>query len=149
MDPAKHRFILSAYGAKAAAITALAKDLPGLIILPSIPQAELKFIDVHLATLMPHWDHVCVPSKAVSSICQQAALLFCGSKENDNAHLLNEASWQIDPNLPIAAQVADFFKTLDQDSLIQKKMAAQHASEKLHVMKVAAFKQIAQFVAKH
>ena len=149
MDPAKHRFILSAYGAKAAAITALAKDLPGLIILPSIPQAELKFIDVHLATLMPHWDHVCVPSKAVSSICQQAALLFCGSKENDNAHLLHEASWQIDPRLPIAAQVADFFKALDQDSLAQKKLAAQHASEKLHVMKVAAFKQIAQFVAKH
>ena len=149
MDPAKHRFILSAYGTKAATITELAKELPGVITLPSIPQAQLKFIDIHLATLMPHWDHVCVPSKAVSSICQQAALLFCGSKENDNAYLLNEASWQIDPHLPIAGQVADFFKKLDQYGLAQKKMAAQHASEKLQIMKLAAFKQIEQFVVKH
>ena len=149
MDPTKHRFILSCYGAKAAAILDLAKDLPQVIVLPSIPQAQLQYIDVHLATLMPHWDHVCVPSKAVSSICQQAALLFCGSTTNDNAHLLQEASWQINPNLPMDAQVAQFFKALDQHSLAQKKQSAQKISQALHNMKRDAFDEIAQFVKSH
>jgi len=149
MDPAKHRFILSVYGAKAAAITQLAKDFPGVIMLPSIPQAQLQFIDVHLATLMPHWDHVCVPSKAVSSICQNAALIFCGSTENDNAHLLSKATWQIDPSLPIAPQVHDFFNQLDKSSLAQKKLAARSMGQELQAMKAFAFSQIHQFIARH
>ena len=151
MDPSKHRFILSVYGSKAADILKLAQNRPEVIILPSIPQAQLKFIDVHLATLMPHWDHVCVPSKAVSSTCQEAALLFCGSLDNDNAHLLGQASWQINPKLsiPIATQVAAFFQSLDQASLQQKKMVAASTSKKLREMKVRAFEQIAQFITQN
>lgn len=149
MDPAKHRFILSVYGAKAAAIIQFAKDFPGVIMLPSIPQAQLQFIDVHLATLMPHWDHVCVPSKAVSSICQNAALIFCGSTENDNVHLLSKATWQIDPTLPIAPQVQDFFNQLDKSSLAQKKLAARSMAHELQAMKAFAFSQIYQFIARH
>lgn len=149
IDPHKHHFILSCYGAKAAPILALAKELPGITILPSIAQAELQFIDVHLATLMPHWDHVCVPSKAVSSICQNAALLFCGSPNNDNAHLLSKAAWLINPGDPIAPQVADFFKALDHTSLAHKKLAAQQINQELTFMKEAAFAQITEFVQEH
>ena len=149
MDPSKHHFILSCYGAKAAPILALAKDLPGVTILPTIPQHELQYIDIHLATLLPHWDHVCVPSKAVSSICQGAALLFSGSTQNDNAHLLGKASWLIDPYQPIEQQVADFFKALDHASLANKKFAAKELRQELATMKQVAFEQIAQFIKGH
>lgn len=149
MDPQQHHFILSCYGAKAAPLLALAKELPGVTILPSIAQAELQYIDIHLATLMPHWDHVCVPSKAVSSICQNAALLFCGSTQNDNAHLLNQAAWLIDPSQSIAQQVTDFFQALDHTSLAHKKLAAQQIGQELALMKEAAFAQITQFVQEH
>ena len=89
----KFHMILAVYGIKAEELKAYAKDKPGITIMQSIPRNELHHIDVHLVTLVNSWTHIAVPSKAVSSVCSGASILFCGNKESDNWVLLHEAGW--------------------------------------------------------
>jgi hypothetical protein len=56
---------------------------------------DLAFADVHVASLRPQWTHVCVPSKAVTTICLGRPLIFAGDRRSDTARMLGEAAWII------------------------------------------------------
>ena len=146
MDTSRFHFILSTYGAKAQALLNLAKKMQGVEILETIPQNQLQFIDVHLTTLSPSWDHVCVPSKAVSSICQEAALLYCGTSTNDNWHLLGNAAWHIDPTGNLSSQVNQFYAQLNPARLAQKKSNAAVIATNLQETQQKGFAAILQFI---
>ena len=120
--------------------------MQGVEILETIPQNQLQFIDVHLATLSPSWDHVCVPSKAVSSICQEAALLYCGTNTNDNWHLLGDAGWHIDPTANLSSQVSQFYAQLNPARLAQKKSNAAVIAIDLQETQQKGFAAILQFI---
>lgn len=146
LDPEKHRFILATYGAKADSLINSVKGAPGLTVLNAVRREDLYYIDVHLATLMPHWDHICVPSKAVSAICGGASVLYCGSDRNDNWTLLGAAGWRIDPEGDIDDQVKVWFQDISINLLAEKKAAARRVAGELEKMKQEAFAGILEFV---
>lgn len=147
MDFKKNRFILSIYGAKANIVMERIRNIEGLIIVQSIPQSQLRFIDIHLATLLPKWDHICVPSKAVTSICQGGTLLYCGSASNDNWQILGECGWRIDPNYGIKNQIKTFFKNLNIYELNKKKKSSKILAARLNQIQLTAFSEIYDFIA--
>ena len=146
IDSKKHRFVLSVYGANANLVINRVKDMDAVIIVKEIAQSELQFIDIHLATLLPKWNHVCVPSKAVTSICQGGALLYCGSENNDNWRLLGDCGWRIDPDGDIKKQIKLFFDSLTGDDLRKKKTFSRLKSSELMRVELNAFEEIYQLV---
>lgn len=147
IDPARHRFILSVYGARAAQILAFARGREGVVIVDSVARDHLKFIDVHLATLLPEWDYVCVPSKAVSAVCEGAAIFLCCSEQSDNWALLEDAAWRIAVDDDIERSVARFLTRLDREEVTAKREKARALSTKLLLMKERAFEAIGRMVA--
>jgi hypothetical protein len=142
IDPARHRLILAPYGAKAARLRALAEGRPGVVLLESVPREHLRFIDVHLVTLLPRWDHICVPSKAVSAVCEGGSILFHGSEANDNWRLLHEAAWRIAPEAELSEALREFFTGLTLETLAQKKLAAQTVAQGLFALRERALDEI-------
>jgi hypothetical protein len=149
IDVKKHRLILSVYGVHAKRILENIKDIDGVIVVDWIEQSDLQFIDIHLVSLLPKWDNICVPSKAVASVCQGGALLYCGSEKSDNWDLLGECGWRIDPGKGIAEQVGQFLKGISKEALKKKKEFSKIKAEGLLEMEKVSFEEIFQFVKKN
>ncbi|SHG92063.1 hypothetical protein SAMN04488109_2478 [Chryseolinea serpens] len=141
LNPERHKLVLALYGSKAKEVLAYAEGKPGVEILGFVNRVDMKYIDVHLASLKKEWVNVCVPSKAVSSVCCGSALLYDGDAESDNWHLLQRAGWRLrEENLN--EEIASLLKTLDRATVEQKKSEAVKLAEELNEMKNAAFHQI-------
>lgn len=144
LNPEKHRFVLVAYGSKSQSVLDYARGREGVIVLHRVEREHLQLIDVHLVTLLPEWDHVCVPSKAVSAVCEGASVLICCSDLNDNWALLKDAAWRIDANLP--NDVGEFIDALTLDAVKLKRGRAKVVSQELLQLKGEAFEQIVSAV---
>ena len=142
IDYKKNRFVLSLYGSHANFVINEVKGIEGLIIVETIAQSQLRFIDIHLASLIPKWDHICVPSKAVTSICQGGALLYFGSENNDNWRLLGDCGWRIDPDYDLERQVVLFLDNLNIDELATKKKLCGLKAIDLEEIEMNAYKEI-------
>jgi hypothetical protein len=147
IDPSRHRFILAVYGSRAAQIIEFARGREGVVIVDSVPRDQLSFIDVHLATLLPEWNHVCVPSKAVSAVCEGATIYMCCSGESDNWALLEDAAWRIAVDDNIDRSVASFMDSLGREDVAAKRLKARALSTKLLDRKESAFDAIGRMVA--
>jgi hypothetical protein len=146
INPDTHHFVLCAYGAKAQTVLDYALGREGVTIVDTVAREHLKFIDVHVVTLIPQWDHVCVPSKAVSAVCEGGSVLMCCSASNDNWALLKEAAWRIDVGADLNAEVSTFITQLTNDDLQSKRTLARQISEELLRKKEEAFADIAQMI---
>ncbi|HEY1053934.1 MAG TPA: hypothetical protein VGE24_02335 [Emticicia sp.] len=142
LDTKKHHLILAVYGEKADGVLAYAQGREGITILKSVPRSQLHFIDVHLVSLLQEWTHIAVPSKAVSSICAGASMLFCGNKEADTWALLHQAAWLIEENKPLDAQIKNFLADLTIAQMQQKRANAQQLIEDLQTMVVEAYEDV-------
>lgn len=92
-DPERFAFVLALYGAHAAPLRARLAGLPHVTLAQRLGHDELRHADVHIASLRPEWSHVCVPSKAVTSLCLGRPVLFMGAPESDIWHLAHGAGW--------------------------------------------------------
>ena len=146
IDATKHRFMLVAYGSKSKSVLDYAAGREGVIILNSMPREHLKFIDVHLVTLLPDWDHICVPSKAVSAVCEGAGVYICGSSSNDNWALLKDAAWRVDTDTNFSETIDEFLDNLTMDKVNSIRNEARKVSKKLSELKIQAFKEIEEVV---
>lgn len=146
IDAAKHRFILVAYGSKSKSVLDFAAGRDGVIIFDSMPREHLKFIDVHLVTLLPDWDHICVPSKAVSAVCEGSGVYICGSLSNDNWALLKDAAWRVDPAGNFSEAIDKFLNDLTIDEVNSIRKEAQKISNRLFEQKIQAFAEIEKVV---
>lgn len=142
LDTQKHHLILALYGEKADSVLAYAHGREGITILKSVPRSQLHFIDVHLVSLLQEWTHVAVPSKAVSSICAGASMLFCGNKEADTWALLYKASWLIEESKPLDIQIKSFLASLTIEEMQQKRANAKQLIEELQTMVVEAYEDV-------
>lgn len=145
IDPLTQHFILAVYGIKAEEIKAYCNNREGVTILKSVPRNELHHIDVHLVTLVNSWTHVAVPSKAVSSICSGASILFCGSKESDNWFLLQDAGWLIEDNQEMSKNVKKTIASLDREEISIKKNNANVIATKLDSLVQESYTTIASW----
>ncbi|MDB4488402.1 hypothetical protein N9042_01400 [bacterium] len=146
IDPLVQRFILVGYGAKADRVCAVGKKLPGVTVLERVEREHLRFIDIHLATLLPEWDHVCVPSKAVSAVCEGGCLLLCCSDQNDNWELLQDASWRVSPHWPGKNHISDLVRSFTSKTVSSKKKRAALVKNDLLHMKDQAFANILEAI---
>jgi hypothetical protein len=92
-DPNRFAFVMALYGNQADYVKAALAETPHVTWTDRLNHTELVHADVHLASLRPEWSHVCVPSKAVSSICLGRPVLFIGARSSDTWDLTDGAGW--------------------------------------------------------
>ncbi len=149
LDPTRQRLVLALYGNRAAEIKAYAQGKSGVVLVERVPREQLHFIDVHLVTLRSEWTHVAVPSKAISAVFMGGSVLFCGDRDSDNWHMLQAASWFIEENTEMAAQVQHFLKNIHPKEVAQKRVAAPAISEQLRAYVLAAYRDMAERAKLH
>lgn len=146
IDPKSHMFILSVYGSKSKPLIEFAQNKPGVLILKTVPSDHLRFIDIHVVTLMPKWTNVCLPSKAYSAVSQGCCLLLNCSRESDLFKELNAASWFIGHE--DHESLENLFQNLNIEQISKKKHKALSLAKDLQSIKSKAFNQISQILKK-
>jgi hypothetical protein len=95
-----------------------------------------------LASLLPQWTHISVPSKTVSSVCAGSAFLYYGNEDSDNWFLLRDAGWLIPYGINMENGVKSFFQQFDTESLKKKKDEAKEIARALNTEKIKTFQKI-------
>ena len=142
LNPEKHHFILSVYGIHAARLLKFAGRFKHVTILSEVKRDELGWIDIHLASLKPAWDHVCVPSKAVSAVCAGSCLMLCASSSGDNWHLLQDAAWRIKPGPEMRDEIICLINTLSPASVSERRAKALAICQNLLRIRTNALDEI-------
>lgn len=93
LNPEKHLILLRLYGAKAQRVLNQSEALDSVVILDYITPAEMQYVDICVASLLPAWNHVCVPSKVVSSVCRGIPVLYNANEESEGAYMFQDAIW--------------------------------------------------------
>tara|TARA_B100001250_G_scaffold413284_1_gene446929 strand:- start:1109 stop:2233 length:1125 start_codon:yes stop_codon:yes gene_type:complete len=142
IDPHKHILVLAIYGSKAENVIDFAKNKEGIIFVDNIERDVMHQIDVHLVSLKPEWDHICVPSKAVSAISEGASIIFNCSNENDNWLLLNDAAWRVNAGEKLDEQILDLLNSINNEQIATKRRNAREISLRLEDVKMKALSDI-------
>jgi len=145
-NPSSQHLILAVYGPKAASLLEYAKGKTGITIVKTVPRSQLHFIDIHLVSLLPAFNHTAVPSKGISSVCTGGAVLFYGNEQADTWFMLQSASWLISIEKDLKAQIESFIQKITVAELSEKKNQAVKLAEELHKMEVKAYEEITEFV---
>lgn len=129
LDPKKHLLLLRLYGAKAQRVLKVASTFESVILLDYIAPAEMQYVDICVASLLPAWNHVCVPSKVVSAICRGIPVLYNANKESEGACMFPEAIWLIPVFTELSDSILTFLDTLSAEDILMRKEAAERYSQ--------------------
>ncbi len=146
LDPAKHHIILSLYGTKASIISDKIPVSEKVSYRKSLSYDEIAAIDINIASLLPEWNHVCVPSKAVSAICCSSPLLLNAEAGTDNWVMLQKGSWRIEPSSDYKNQVRDFLENITMEDVISKRQEAFSLSLQLNTDLKQSYQDILDFI---
>lgn len=131
LNPEKHLILLRLYGAKAQRVVNEVKALKSVIILDYITAAEMQYVDICVASLLPEWNHVCVPSKVVSAICNGLPVLYNANEESEGACMFPKAIWLMPDSLKLSERILSFLNTLSTEDVLVRKRAAEKYSLEL------------------
>jgi hypothetical protein len=149
-DPEKFAFVFALHGVHAATVRERLLSRNNIVWRESLGHAELSHANVHVASLRPEWTHICVPSKAVTTICLGRPLLFAGDPQSDTALMLGHAGWVVpmppDGRYDHATLRSTLAEVADADKRSQKTMQAKVLAESLQANKRAALEVIADLV---
>jgi len=151
LDPKKHQIIVSLYGSKSDHILKMINDMEHVVKVDRLSKEDFNYVDVHLVSLLPEWTNVCVPSKAVSAICSEAAILFNGVKSSDTYKMFESASWFIpysDSEEEERISISRFINKLTRDEIDEKQIQAKQIKNTLSKEKLITFNQIKQEILK-
>lgn len=140
--------VLALYGSKANEVISQIPENDKIINVPFVNREHLKFIDIHIVSLIEEWTNICVPSKAVSAVCNNSAFIYNGIQNSDNWDLLKEAGWIINNNESIVDQINEVLKSIDKSSLESKKNKASQITEILSDIENRAKKNIVDYIFK-
>lgn len=122
----RFKIILSLYGAKAEFVKQQLRGQDNIEFKTFVSQDELRNIDINIASLLPQWNHLCVPSKAVTAICCGNALLMNASEETDTFNMFKNAGWNIRPGTAYNDSIRKILDEVSIESVEEKKRAAYH-----------------------
>ncbi|GAL83264.1 hypothetical protein MYP_490 [Sporocytophaga myxococcoides] len=148
-NPDIQHLVLAVYGPKANDILEYAKGKPGITLLKNVPRSQLHYIDIHLVSLLPQFNHIAVPSKAISSICTGGTVLFYGNEEADTWFMLQNASWLIDINKSLKNQLDTFTKNISREQVENKKKQSAVLADQLHTMEISSYEVIADYIIRY
>lgn len=146
LDPQKHVIYLSLYGTKSAGVLSAVENHPAVILCPVLSHADIAGIDISLVSLLPEWDHICVPSKAVTSAGCGSALLLNVSLACDSWQMFSEAAWHIPPALDYHEAVEKFLVDLSPESIVARREAARRLAAWYWQQRESAFIAAADFL---
>lgn len=142
LDTRRYRLVLALYGNQAPALKEYAREKEGVILVNTVPRSQLHFIDLHLVSLRREWTHIAVPSKAISAVTMGSCIVFCGSPDSDNWHMLQEAGWFIDEEEPLTPQVRHLLDTLTIDAIKARKSKTPAIYERLKAYVTDAYASV-------
>lgn len=142
LDPEKHEIILSLYGSKAAYVKQQIQNTEVVQYKDFLNFKDIASIDVNIATILPEWNHICVPSKAVTAICCGSSLLLNGTKETDAWNMFKNASWLIEADKNYESEIKTTIDVITIDEIFTKRVKAKELSKNLVEEKVKALQSI-------
>lgn len=145
MDVSKHILLLALYGSKSKNIYQCIGQRPGVFLIDYMPPEQMVFVDVTIASLLPGWSHVCVPSKVVTAICSGCPVLYNASATSDGYNMFKDAIWLVTGSDNYTPAVSDFLANLDKESIIRKKKAAIAYACRLHERYKTALEDIMKY----
>ncbi|MEJ7769195.1 MAG: hypothetical protein WKF70_13100 [Chitinophagaceae bacterium] len=146
LDPEKHEILLSLYGSKANYVKQLAQGKKNVIFKEFLSYPDISCIDINIATLLSDWDHICVPSKAVTAICCGSALLLNTTREADAWNMFKEGSWLIETGKDYDLLIKEYLDGLDQASINGKRLMAKGLAKNEISRKMESLKKFASMV---
>lgn len=125
LDPEKHLILLRLYGAKAQRVLEETADsFDSVIVVDYITPAEMQYVDICVASLLPAWNHVCVPSKVVSAICAGTPVFYNADEKSEGACMFPDAVWLIPDSENLSESILQFLNQLSEETIRTKKAAA-------------------------
>jgi len=145
--PQKHSFILSLFGSKSEPLKKKAKSFENVNIVDWISEEDLLHIDLQIVTLKNKWEHICVPSKAVSSVYMNTPLIYHGSDKGDIYLKFKEVLWHInDTEGSIEDQIIDFYRLLTKEEIEKKKLMTKRLKRNLDEEWNNSINKLAQYL---
>lgn len=146
-DPERFAFVFALRGEHAAAVH---QRLAAQTHVTWTDHLEVAHADVTIACLRSEFTDICVPSKAVSSICLGRPMLYCGDPASDTWAMFGSASWC----MPVPPG-GNFAQSLLQEVLSQiadpaqrreKERRAREIAAALHELEASAFCSLEQII---
>lgn len=131
LDSDKHLILLRLYGAKAERVLKESVSFKSVTILDYITPAEMQYVDICVASLLPAWNHVCVPSKVVSAINSGIPVLYNATEESEGACMFPDAVWLVPDSTDLQRSVSVLLNALSENEIFEKKEAAQRYAQEL------------------
>lgn len=149
-DPGKFAFVFALQGEQASKVRARLQEHTNIFWTNHLSHSDLSFADVAIVSLRAQYTDVCVPSKAVSSICLGRPILFAGEPDSDTALMFGDAIWRV-PIPPDGrydeSQLLDVLSQItDPAQRISKKRRAREIGADLHEMQSGAFRNLATLI---
>lgn len=146
LDPEKHTLIASLYGSKAPYVKEQITGLPVVEFRPFLNLDDIASLDVNIASLLPEWNHICVPSKAVTAICCGSALLLNATPDADNWQMFAEAGWTVPAGKNYTAAINQVLALINPETIAEKKQNARRIAKTIQQEKSLAYDAVAKFI---
>ncbi len=143
LDPEKHEMIVSLYGSKAGYVKQHIKGKKNVRCKDFLSASDIAAIDINVATLLPQWHHICVPSKAVTAICCGSSLLLNATREADSWNMFKEGSWLIESDKDYTTEIDKYLSVVTREAINMKKSKTENLAEIQLDKKREAFNTIA------
>ena len=125
LQPEKHTIVLSLYGTKAEFVRKELEGLDHIIYKKFLSHADIAALDVNIASLLPEWHHISVPSKAVTAVCCGSVLLLNACKTADAWQMLHPAAWLVEPASEYEPAIREFLNTVSKEAILAKRENAK------------------------
>lgn len=146
LDSEKHEIILSLYGSKASYVKQVIEGRTNVQFKEFLSYSDISCIDINIATLLPDWNHICVPSKAVTAICCGSALLLNTNREADAWQMFKDGSWLIENGEDYKKVIKKYLVSLNRQSITYKKLMAKQLAEEELLKKKQSLEKILQTI---
>lgn len=146
LDSNLHRIVLSLYGSKKNVVLNSIKNSTVVIYVDNISYSDQHYIDVNLASLLPVWDNVCVPSKAVTAICCQSSLLINSSNVSEAWNMFSDSSWLVEYGSNYTESIKKFLRSLNHNEIEKRRSVSVLIAEKMLALESYAYNELNSFL---
>lgn len=129
LNHAVHAVKISCRGTKSGLVISELKSCPHVEFIDFMTEEDMLTIDIQIVTLLNKWTHICVPSKALSALEYNSAIVFLGSEESDTWQYVSAAAWRITKD----SDTLDLIRDLENGLLEDKKAQAKGLRDQLKV----------------
>ncbi len=124
-----HAVKISCRGAKSSLVISELELCRYVEIIDFMTEEDMSTVDIQIVTLLNTWTHICVPSKALSALEYNSAIVFLGSGESDTWQYVSTAAWRITKD----SDTLDLIRDLEIGLLEEKKAQAKVLRDQLKV----------------